>query len=157
MQKNPKKHLKNKKRWFFYSNSAPRLRNHQKYTKIFALNHDLLNFFLQVWYILDATWWILMCNLRLAFIQLPSSLQMRPLRLFKQVIWGDIWQLPLEWCTTKKVRQDREHREDGQEKHDWHLNLTSQGTSVGQLSQLCDVFHWIHINRMICVQGIGHI
>ena len=121
MQKNPKKHLKNKKRWFFYSNSAPRLRNHQKYTKIFALNHDLLNFFLQVWYILDATWWILMCNLRLAFIQLPSSLQMRPLRLFKQVIWGDIWQLPLEWCTTKKARQDREHREDGQEKHDWHL------------------------------------
>ena len=35
-------------------------------------------------------------NLRLACVQPSTSLQKRPLRLFKQVIWGDIWQLPLE-------------------------------------------------------------
>ena len=30
-------------------------------------------------------------TLRLACAQPPTSLQIRPLGLFKQVIWGDIW------------------------------------------------------------------
>ena len=44
--KNPKKHSKNQNRWFYYVNSAPKLRNHQTYPKKnFALNRDLLKLF----------------------------------------------------------------------------------------------------------------
>ena len=61
---------------------------------------------------------------------------MRPLRLSKQVIWGDIWQLPPRLKCLKHVMQDR------QEKHDWHLNLTLQDTCLGQLSQCLQCLHF---------------
>ena len=35
-------------------------------------------------------------NLRLAYVQPPTSLQIRQLRPYKQIIWGDIRQLPLD-------------------------------------------------------------
>ena len=43
-------------------------------------------------------------NIRFACVP-PTSLQMRPLRLSEQVIWGDIGQLPPEINTTN--RSDR--------------------------------------------------
>ena len=51
-------------------------------------------------------------NIQFACILPSTSLQMRPLRLSKQVIWGDIWQLPPRLKCLKHVMQDR------QEKHD---------------------------------------
>ena len=33
-------------------------------------------------------------NLQRAYVQHPNSFQIQPLRRFKQVMWGDIWQLP---------------------------------------------------------------
>ena len=42
-------------------------------------------------------------SLQLACVQPPTSLQVRTLRLFKQVIWGDIWQLPLERNATDRT------------------------------------------------------
>ena len=44
-RKNWKKHSKNQNRWFYHVNLAPELRNHQKWPKNFALNCDLLKFF----------------------------------------------------------------------------------------------------------------
>ena len=35
-------------------------------------------------------------NLQLAYVQPPTSLQIRQLRPYKQIIWGDIRQLPLD-------------------------------------------------------------
>ena len=42
-------------------------------------------------------------NLQLACVQSPTSLQIQPLRLFKQVIWGDFLQLPLERNVTDRT------------------------------------------------------
>ena len=67
------------------------------------------------------------------------QLQIWPLRLVKQVIWGVIWQLPGEVRQVRQDidgRQDRPQRQDRQEKHYRHLNLTFQDTCVGQLSHL---------------------
>ena len=33
-------------------------------------------------------------NLQRAYVQHPNSFQIQPLRRFKQVMWGDIWQQP---------------------------------------------------------------
>ena len=50
-------HSKNRNRLFYYANSAPELRNHQKNTPHLI---GICSIFSLVWYILDATWWILM-------------------------------------------------------------------------------------------------
>ena len=70
----------------------------------------------------------------------------RPLRLFKQVICRNIWQLPLERNTTERG-EDRQSRQHGREKHDWHLDLTFQliRTLVkGSFCNSCDFFVCCH-------------
>ena len=63
--------------------------------------------------------WCYMRSDLLVYVQTPNSLRIRPLRLFKQVIWGDIWQLPQKRNTT-----DRSDGQDRQEELDRHLILT---------------------------------
>ena len=49
--------------------------------------------------------WCYMRSDLLVYLQTPNSLQIRPLRLFKQVIWADIWQLPQQRNTgTKQMK-----------------------------------------------------
>ena len=70
----------------------------------------------------------------------------RPLRLFKQVICRNSWQLPLERNTTERG-EDRQSRQQGREKHDWHLDLTFQliRTLVkGSFCNSCDFFVCCH-------------
>ena len=56
-------------------------------------------------------------NLRLACEQPSTSLQKRPLRLFQQVIWGDIWQLPLERNTANGSDRTKRTGHAGQTGH----------------------------------------
>ena len=104
-------------------------------------------------------------NLQRAYVQHPNSFQIQPLRRFKQVMWGDIWQLP-QLREIPQVgqtgRQDRQdystylphghhdhhdchchghHDHHGhQDRQKWHLNLTFQLTCVGQLLQFLQCF-----------------
>ena len=53
--KNPKKHSNNQNRRIYYGNSAPELRNDQKSPKKRITQSRFTQFFLEVWYILDAS------------------------------------------------------------------------------------------------------
>ena len=68
---------------------------------------------------------------------------MWPLRLFKQIFWGGIWQLPSERNTTDRTnRTDRTDRSTGQTGKAWSTfeNLTFLDTYAGQLSQFLRCF-----------------
>ena len=60
MQKNPKKHSKNRNRRIYYVNSAPGLRNDQKSPKKRITQSQFAQIVLSAWHILDNSWWILM-------------------------------------------------------------------------------------------------
>ena len=51
---------KNQNLWFYYMNLAPELRNDKKLPNIRITLPRYTQIFVKVWYILDASWWILM-------------------------------------------------------------------------------------------------
>ena len=59
MQKNPKKHSKNQNRRIYYVNLARELRNKKKLAKKRITQSRFIHFFEYVWYIPNATCWIL--------------------------------------------------------------------------------------------------
>ena len=58
-KKSRKKHSKTQNRWFYNVNSAPEPRNDQKSPKKRITKSRFTQFFVYVWYILDASRWIL--------------------------------------------------------------------------------------------------
>ena len=60
IQKSQKKCSKNQNRWFYDINLAPELRNDEKLSKKRINQARFTQFFVLVWYISDASWWICM-------------------------------------------------------------------------------------------------
>ena len=84
-------------------------------------------------------------HLRLACVQHPTSLQIRPLRLSEQVIWGDIGQLPPEKNTTNRSdRTEMIGRADGTFKLYFPGHLYRATFAI--LAMFIVVFYWKEVN-----------